>query len=50
MNAPDLMFVTLFGIETLVRLVQYANAELPMEEMWSEMVTLVRLVQFENAS
>ena len=43
------MLVTLFGIVTLVRLLQFLNALLPMLVTLSGIVTLVRLVQLLNA-
>jgi hypothetical protein len=39
------MLVTLLGIVTLVRLVQYSNAKFPMLVMLLGIVTLVRLLQ-----
>ena len=39
------MLVTLLGIVTLVRLVQFKNAQLPMLVTLLGIVTLVRLVQ-----
>ena len=44
------MFVTLFGMVMLVRLLQYQNARQPMLVTLSGMVMLVRLLQFLNAS
>jgi hypothetical protein len=43
------MFVTLFGIVTLVRLVHEENADSPMLVTLRGIVTSVRLVQPENA-
>ena len=43
------MLVTLFGIVTLVKLVQFSNASSPMLVTLFEIVTLVKLVQFSNA-
>jgi uncharacterized membrane protein (UPF0136 family) len=43
------MLVTLLGIVTLVRLVQYRNASPPMLVTLLGIVTLVRLVQYRNA-
>ena len=39
------MLVTLFGIVTLVKLVQYPNAKSPILVTPSGIVTLVKLVQ-----
>ena len=43
------MLVTLSGIATLVRLMQYANAKFPMLVTLSGIVTLVRLMHSKNA-
>ena len=43
------MFVTLFGIVTLVSPLQPPNADLPMRVTESGIVTLVSLSQLENA-
>ena len=44
------MLVTLSGIVTLVRLLQFLKAALPMLVTLSGIVTLVRLLQSEKAS
>jgi hypothetical protein len=43
------MLVTLVGMATLVRLVQFSNAPHPMLVTLAGMVTLIRLVQSTNA-
>ena len=44
-NADPPIFVTLFGIVTLVKLVQPENAKPPIDVTLSGIVTLVKLVQ-----